>query len=229
MIAGFGIPAEDLKVESVITGYVLKAQYYLPYSAKQLRTKDVHEISESRLLQNATIFDKVMQMSEQKLGFDPDILQEDLQALGSYRWSVYEAFTALAIRMKLNGRVCVLKSICESAAAPFDDRNGLLGEVLHILLTWVYDRGIALMVTPFSPNSLSDHLARWIPCRSTRTMTTCRLRDWEQLVAIAIRCIRGVPSPCWSTSAMCIIWAVSSSTCWVEMGPNLWRMIVIFI
>ncbi|XP_032575057.1 uncharacterized protein LOC116801164 [Drosophila sechellia] len=152
MIAGFGIPAEDLKVESVITGYVLKAQYYLPYSAKQLRTKDVHEISENRLLHNATIFDKVMQMSEQKLGFDPDILQEDLQALGSYRWSVYEAFTALAIRMKLNGRVCVLKSICESAAAPFDDRNGLLGEVLHILLT------PSSSVDPLSEHSDNDYL-----------------------------------------------------------------------
>ncbi|XP_043650166.1 uncharacterized protein LOC122618098 [Drosophila teissieri] len=152
MIAGFGIPAEGLKVESVITGYVLKAQYYLPYSVKQLRTKDVHEISESRLLQNASIFDKVMQMSEQKLGLDPDMLQEDLQALGSYRWSVYEAFTALAIRMKLNGRVCVLKSICESAAAPFDDRNGLLGEVLHILLT------PSSSVDPLAEHSDNDYL-----------------------------------------------------------------------
>jgi len=65
MIGGFGIPAEDLKLESVITGYVLKAQYYLPYSVKQLRTKNVHEITEGRLLGNATIFDRVMQMSEQ--------------------------------------------------------------------------------------------------------------------------------------------------------------------
>nr|XP_016925735.2 uncharacterized protein LOC108006707 [Drosophila suzukii] len=152
MIGGFGIPAEDLKLESVITGYVLKAQYYLPYSVKQLRTKNVHEISEGRLLGNATIFDRVMQMSEQKLGLDPDILQQDLQALGSYRWSVYEAFTALAIRMKLNGRVCVLKSICESAAAPFDDRNGLLGEVLHILLT------PSSSVDPLSEHSDNDYL-----------------------------------------------------------------------
>ncbi|XP_016976586.2 uncharacterized protein LOC108042700 [Drosophila rhopaloa] len=151
MIAGFGIPVDELKVESVVTGYVLKAQYYLPYSPKQLRTKDVHEISEGRLLENATIFDKVMQMTEQKLGLD-NILQEDLQALGSYRWSVYEAFTALAIRMKLNGRVCVLKSICESAAAPFDDRNGLLGEVLHILLT------PSSSVDPLSEHSDNDYL-----------------------------------------------------------------------
>lgn len=135
MIAGFGIPVEGLKVESVVTGYVLKAQYYLPYSAKQLRVKDVHEISARRLPDNATIFEKILQQSEEQVDLDPNILEEDMQALGSYRWSVYEAFTALAIRMKLNGRVCVLKSICESAAAPFDDRNGLLGEVLHILLT----------------------------------------------------------------------------------------------
>ncbi|XP_052844636.1 uncharacterized protein LOC128257603 [Drosophila gunungcola] len=152
MIVGFGVPVEDLKVESVVTGYVLKAHYYLPYSVKQLRTKDVHKISARRLPQNATIFDKVMQMSEQKLGLDPNILEEDLQAWGSYRWSVYEAFTALAIRMKLNGRVCVLKSICESATAPFDDRNGLLGEVLHILLT------PSSSVDPLSEHSDNDYL-----------------------------------------------------------------------
>ncbi|KAH8301189.1 hypothetical protein KR018_007116 [Drosophila ironensis] len=152
MIAGFGIPVDDLKVEAVVTGYVLKAQYYLPYSAKQLRTKDVHEISARKLPGNATIFEKVLQKTQEQLGFDPNIWQEDLQALGSYRWSVYEAFTALAIRMKLNGRSCVLKSICESAAAPFDHRNGLLGEMLHLLLT------PSSSVDPLAEHSDNDYL-----------------------------------------------------------------------
>ncbi|KAH8305636.1 hypothetical protein KR059_004379 [Drosophila kikkawai] len=152
MIAGFGIPVEDLKVEHVVTGYVLKADYFLPYSAKQLRVKDVHGITARRLPENATIFEKILQKSEEQMGLDPSILQEDLQALGSYRWSVYEAFSALAIRMKLNGRVCVLKSICESAAAPFDDRNGLLGEVLHILLT------PSSSVDPLAEHSDNDYL-----------------------------------------------------------------------
>ncbi|KAH8373962.1 hypothetical protein KR200_004897 [Drosophila serrata] len=152
MIAGFGIPVEDLKTEHVVTGYVMKADYVLPHSAKQLRVKNVHEITARRLPQNATIFEKILQQSEEQVGLDPNILQEDLQALGSYRWSVYEAFTALAIRMKLNGRVCVLKSICESAAAPFDDRNGLLGEVLHILLT------PSSSVDPLAEHSDNDYL-----------------------------------------------------------------------
>ncbi|KAH8339152.1 hypothetical protein KR074_006013, partial [Drosophila pseudoananassae] len=152
MIGGFGIPVEDLKVEAVVTGYVLKAQYYLPYSVKQLRTKNVHDINEERLLGNTTTFERILQKSKDKFDFNPSLWQEDVQALGSYRWSVYEAFTALAIRMKLNGRSCVLKSICESASAPFDDRNGLLGEILHILLT------PSSSVDPFAEHSDNDYL-----------------------------------------------------------------------
>ncbi|SPP76430.1 Hypothetical predicted protein [Drosophila guanche] len=135
MIIGFGIPVEDLKIESVLTGYVLKAHYYLPYSAKQLRVKDVHDITARKLPANATIFQKVMQKTDEELGVSSWDMEENVQALATYRWSVYEAFQALAIRMNLHGRECILKSICESAAAPFDDRNGLLGELLHILLT----------------------------------------------------------------------------------------------
>ncbi|KAH8379912.1 hypothetical protein KR009_008003 [Drosophila setifemur] len=152
MIAGFGIPVEGLKVEAVVVGYVMKVHYYLPYSAQQLRTKDVQEITARKLPDNATIFEKILQKSDEELGIDSSAFQEDLQALGSYRWSVYEAFTALAIRMKLNGRPCVLKSICESASAPFDDRNGLLGELLHILLT------PSSSVDPLAEHSDNDYL-----------------------------------------------------------------------
>ncbi|XP_022216907.2 uncharacterized protein LOC111070562 [Drosophila obscura] len=152
MIVGFGIPVEDLKIESVVTGYVFKAQYYLPYSARQLRIKNIHGINERELPANATIFQKIMQKTDEELGVTSWDMDENVQALASYRWTVYEAFQALAIRMNLQGRECILKSICESAAAPFDERNGLLGELLHILLT------PSSSVDPLSEHSDNDYL-----------------------------------------------------------------------
>ncbi|XP_030387546.1 uncharacterized protein LOC115634119 [Scaptodrosophila lebanonensis] len=138
MIAGFGIPVEDLYVENVLTGYVLKAQYYLPSTAKQLRTKNLHSITEPRQEHygsNASFFEQMLAKSESELDLPemkPDI---NMNSLSRYRWAAYKGFEALGLRMKLNGRECVLKSICESAMTPFDERNGLLGELLHILLT----------------------------------------------------------------------------------------------
>ncbi|KRF97708.1 uncharacterized protein Dwil_GK27221 [Drosophila willistoni] len=133
LIAGFGIPVDNLKLETIVTGYVLKAQYILPYAVEQLRTKNVHELSERNLPNNATIFQKIMAKSDIELGLAALPPPGDTQS--GYRWALYQSFETLAYRMKLNGRVCVLKSICESAAAPFDQRNGLLGELLHIFLT----------------------------------------------------------------------------------------------
>lgn len=35
----------------------------------------------------------------------------------------------------LSGRPCVLRSICESAHTPFDFSNGILGELMHIVMS----------------------------------------------------------------------------------------------
>ncbi|XP_034481405.1 uncharacterized protein LOC117787069 [Drosophila innubila] len=134
-IAGFGIPVDDLDIESITTGYVLKAHYYLPNRAKQIRTKDLVDITDREFKDNATIFQKTMQKTDKQLGVATRVLEEATQAWDGYRWAIYQSFESMALRMHLNGRQCVLKSICESSAAPFDDRNGLLGELLHILLT----------------------------------------------------------------------------------------------
>ncbi|KAH8408077.1 hypothetical protein KR222_009225, partial [Zaprionus bogoriensis] len=134
-IVGFGIPVENLDYEAMTTGYVFKAHYYLPTTAKQLRTKDIHDINDRQFRDNATIFQRIIEKSDEELGVATRIVEETTQAWSGYRWAVYQCFESLARRMKINGRQCVLKSICESAAAPFDERNGLLGELLHILLT----------------------------------------------------------------------------------------------
>lgn len=38
----------------------------------------------------------------------------------------------------LDGRSCVLRSICESAHASFDYTNGILGELMHVIMTYVF-------------------------------------------------------------------------------------------
>ncbi|XP_023178406.2 uncharacterized protein LOC111604539 [Drosophila hydei] len=134
-IAGFGIPVDDLNIESITSGYVLKAQYYLPNRAKQLRVKDIHGITERQFADNATIFQQTMQKTDEELGIPTSHMDETTHALSGYRWAIYKSFETMAIRMNLNGRQCILKSLCENSAAPFDERNGLLGELLHILLT----------------------------------------------------------------------------------------------
>ncbi|KAH8370802.1 hypothetical protein KR093_005033 [Drosophila rubida] len=134
-IAGFGIPVDDLDIESITTGYVFKAQYYLPNRAKQIRTKNLIDINDRALKDNATIFQRMLLKSDDELGVASRVLDATTQPWSGYRWAVYQSFESLAHRMQLNGRQCVLKSICESSAAPFDERNGLLGELLHILLT----------------------------------------------------------------------------------------------
>lgn len=136
-IVGFGIPLENLDFyEAVTTGYVLKAHYYLPTTAKQLRVKNIHDITDRRFRDNTTVFQQIIEKSDEELGVTSRRkLEETAEPWNGYRWAVYQSFERLAMRMNLNGRQCVLKSICESAAAPFDDRNGLLGELMHILLT----------------------------------------------------------------------------------------------
>lgn len=80
------------------------------------------------------------------------------QNLATSRWTLYKGIAALAERyfsqniisnvkvLKLSnifdifskgleGRPCVLRSICESAHAPFDYSNGILGELMHIIMT----------------------------------------------------------------------------------------------
>uniref|UniRef100_T1GPE9 Uncharacterized protein n=1 Tax=Megaselia scalaris TaxID=36166 RepID=T1GPE9_MEGSC len=45
-IAGIGIPVEDLLYESITSGYVFKAEYYLPYLAEQWHTFTSMKIGE---------------------------------------------------------------------------------------------------------------------------------------------------------------------------------------
>lgn len=51
------------------------------------------------------------------------------------RWGIYKNIALLAQRQGLDGKSCVLRGICESAHTSFDYSNGILGELMHILMT----------------------------------------------------------------------------------------------
>uniref|UniRef100_A0A6P4EEG6 Uncharacterized protein LOC108042701 n=2 Tax=melanogaster group TaxID=32346 RepID=A0A6P4EEG6_DRORH len=63
------------------------------------------------------------------------LLTRTNKVLSSYRWTVYKGLEGLADRLGYQGRICVLKSICEAAEEPFHYTNGLFADLLHILLT----------------------------------------------------------------------------------------------
>lgn len=107
-VAGIGIPV-DLEPESMVIGYVFKAQYFLPYNVSQL--------SPTRLTRSISDNDAI------EVNDDDDA-----------RWTIYHAMDiVLRQKMKIDGTQCVLRAICEMTQLPLTHESGLLGELLHIL------------------------------------------------------------------------------------------------
>ncbi|XP_076621630.1 uncharacterized protein LOC143342034 [Colletes latitarsis] len=48
------------------------------------------------------------------------------------RWSIYKMLEKMAGLYGFGGKACVMKAICEAASAPFDDKYGLLGQLMQI-------------------------------------------------------------------------------------------------
>ncbi|BFF89018.1 uncharacterized protein DMAD_07867 [Drosophila madeirensis] len=110
-IGGIGIPVEGLHFESVTSGYVLKAEYFLPT--------------------NATEITRVYLKPQAITGREED--ETNNGAL--YRWIMYRGIEMVIANAGLPGRSCLLRLICEHAALPLNHESGLLGEVLNIVLT----------------------------------------------------------------------------------------------
>uniref|UniRef100_A0A1I8M6V7 Uncharacterized protein n=1 Tax=Musca domestica TaxID=7370 RepID=A0A1I8M6V7_MUSDO len=138
-ISGIGIPLDNLRFEAMTSGYVLKAEYFLPETVDQLRTKSRLPLT-ARSFNGKTKFENFI-VDENALSTtnnstnQPDFVKQRKHIRSSYRWTVYKGLEGLATRMGLSGRECMLKSICEAAERPFHIYNGLFGELLHILLT----------------------------------------------------------------------------------------------
>ncbi|XP_058983239.1 uncharacterized protein LOC131804412 [Musca domestica] len=153
-IGGIGIPLDDSGFESYISGYILKAQYYLPeeFGPMKLRPQTIHrrrrenshtEFNYSPKHRSKYINETVQGHTNRKeyknrIGADSNGSRETLSLMkttGVYRWIIYRAIEIALNNSALPGQICLLRSICEHAAVPFDYRSGLLGEILHIILT----------------------------------------------------------------------------------------------
>lgn len=102
---------ENLHFESVTSGYVLKAEYFLPTNSSEIT--------------------RVYLKPQAITGRD----KEPSTYGALYRWIIYRGIEMVIENMGLPGRSCLLRLICEHAALPMDHESGLLGEVLDIVLT----------------------------------------------------------------------------------------------
>ncbi|XP_055326696.1 uncharacterized protein LOC129580373 [Sitodiplosis mosellana] len=88
-------------------------------------TSDVDEYSDERSWFEPEHFDRSK---------DPTALKGP-QNLGTTRWTIYKGMAAIAESKGLSGKPCVLRSICESAHTLFDYSNGIIGELMHIVMS----------------------------------------------------------------------------------------------
>ncbi|CAO1343249.1 unnamed protein product [Diamesa tonsa] len=65
----------------------------------------------------------------------PTPTEEEQNDNSASRWLIYDGFAKLLSSKGFNGRICVLRGICEAAQAKFSHHSGLLSELLHIVFT----------------------------------------------------------------------------------------------
>uniref|UniRef100_A0A1I8JW85 Uncharacterized protein n=1 Tax=Anopheles quadriannulatus TaxID=34691 RepID=A0A1I8JW85_ANOQN len=191
LISGIGIPVGT--PESITSGWVMKAQYFLPTkvddlkpqlwdnwndSRRALARRDLsglhvpvtqlpigHAGHERYVVDSVPAREEPLDSSNEEEFDDGDdsywkepedeqILQQsdedglrwpaakeiDPSQLDGYsaeqsRWTTYKAMEKLSEGYGLPGRACVLRSVCESAAAPFTHTGGIFAELLHIVFT----------------------------------------------------------------------------------------------
>ncbi|XP_023159804.1 uncharacterized protein LOC111592040 [Drosophila hydei] len=120
-LCAVGIPVGDLPYETVVSGYALRMQYFLPNNASE----------------TTSIYLKPQPITDRRNN------KNELASI--YRWILYNGIEMILENMNLPGHSCLLRLICDHAALPLSHESGLLGEVLHIILT---------------PSSSKDQLSR---------------------------------------------------------------------
>lgn len=105
-------------------GYVLKAQYFLPYNVSQLKPTQLRlerDVKLSRVNENGQVS-----------GAD----DEDGRwgTVDEVRWAIYKGLESFLDGNRIDGKQCVQRAICEASRLHFTHESGLLGEILHILL-----------------------------------------------------------------------------------------------
>lgn len=105
-------------------GYIVRTQFFIPNRADELRPDYLRPIKlhgrQNRGIVNIT---------------NDDARCDDLKDYSRYRWMVYEGIERIIDRLGYPGHECLLRSICEYGRTEFHYEAGLLGELLHLVLT----------------------------------------------------------------------------------------------
>ncbi|KAK2586397.1 hypothetical protein KPH14_010684 [Odynerus spinipes] len=112
VLFGLGLPMEE--DISMTLGYVLKCNYNLPYNSSDFTGAHAR-------------FKKFADAALPQTG-KPE------QGGPTSRWTLYRMLESAMERLG-SGKACLLLAVCESAANPFEEGRGILGELLHVLLT----------------------------------------------------------------------------------------------
>lgn len=64
-----------------------------------------------------------------------EVLHDGSLKSDKYRWTIYQSIESILYDKNLDGKQCLLKTICEIAESPFRHHNGLLGEMLEIFFS----------------------------------------------------------------------------------------------
>lgn len=127
----------DLEPESLTSGYVLKAQYFLPYNTSQLRptrlARDVDHVKVDKYGQAYASDDveaKVKSVGEVSPQPEDDPAHHDDDDV---RLAIYQELEHILYNNNIDGRQCVMRAICEASRLYFANESGLLGEIFHVL------------------------------------------------------------------------------------------------
>ncbi|KFB42347.1 hypothetical protein ZHAS_00010040 [Anopheles sinensis] len=129
LISGIGIPVGT--PESITSGWVMKAQYFLPTKVDDLKPELYWTDEEDEQILGQPADDGVLWPAPKEI----DPAQLDGYSAKESRWTLYRALEKLSENYGLPGRPCVLRSVCEAAEAQFTHTGGIFAELLHIAFT----------------------------------------------------------------------------------------------
>uniref|UniRef100_A0A1B0GC94 Uncharacterized protein n=1 Tax=Glossina morsitans morsitans TaxID=37546 RepID=A0A1B0GC94_GLOMM len=114
-IGGIGIPT-DLTYESLTIGYVLKAEFWLPW--------------------NSTVFYENPYLPQYKqISYSRRHFKRDMDHKTTLRWDIYQTLIETLNGYGYKGQECVLKAICEANAVPFRRDYSVFDELMHIFFS----------------------------------------------------------------------------------------------
>ncbi|CAG9803950.1 unnamed protein product [Chironomus riparius] len=121
----------------------LTQQHYEKYEGifKEISNMPLHDIETSEddefddQFEEDIIDKKIMMLTNKYVSNDDPSTKEELGPdLSTSRWSMYDAFSTTLEKNGFNGRMCLLRAICEATWVKFS-RNNLMGELFHIFFT----------------------------------------------------------------------------------------------